>query len=67
MDITLLGIDISKNVFHLYGVDTKGNRVLKQQVKRSKLLEVIGKLPLCTIAMEACGASNYWGLINITL
>lgn len=52
MDITLLGIDISKNVFHLYGVDKRGKMQLKQQVRRSKLLEVIGKLPQCSIAIR---------------
>lgn len=59
-DITLLGIDIAKNVFQLHGVDAKGNAVYKKQLSRAKLLETIAQLRPCTIVMEACGGSSYW-------
>jgi transposase len=58
--LTLLGIDIAKNVFQLHGVDEKGNAVLKKRLTRTKLLEFITNLPPCTIVMEACGSANYW-------
>jgi len=58
--ITLLGIDIAKNVFELRGVDESGKAILKKRLTRSKFVEFIAKLPACTIAMEACGGANYW-------
>ncbi len=59
-NLTLLGIDIAKNVFQLHGADEKGNPVLKKKITRLKLLETIANLPKCTIVMEACGGANYW-------
>jgi transposase len=59
-NVTLLGIDIAKNVFQLHGVDIQGNPVLRKRIARSNLAETIAKLPTCTIVMEACSSSNYW-------
>lgn len=59
-NVTLLGIDLAKNVFQLHGVDDKGNPVLKKRLTRSKLVETVAKLPACTIVMEACSGANYW-------
>jgi transposase len=59
-NITLLGIDIAKNVFQLHGVDNDGKALLKKRLTRNKFAEFIAKLPVCTIAMESCGGANYW-------
>lgn len=32
--ITLLGIDIAKEIFQLHGMDKQGNTVLKKKTKR---------------------------------
>ena len=37
MKCTALGIDLAKSVFHLYGVDKKGQVVVQKQVSRGKL------------------------------
>lgn len=58
--VTLLGIDIAKNVFQLHGVDEKGKPVLRKRLFRSKFVEFIANFPPCTIAMEACGGSHHW-------
>lgn len=60
-EITLLGIDLAKNVFQLIGVDKHHKEVMKRRVSRGKLQEFIGSLPPCTILMESCGGSNHWG------
>lgn len=59
-NLTLLGIDIAKNVFQLHGIDEKGNAVLKKRLTRNKLPKFIVQLHPCTIVMEACGGANYW-------
>lgn len=58
--ITLLGIDLAKEVFELRGVDAQGCLILKRTMKRCELIEFTAKLPTCRIAMEACGGSHYW-------
>jgi transposase len=60
MNIKTLGIDLSKNVFQLHGVDAAGKAVLKRKLSREKLTECIATLPLCEVVMEACGGANYW-------
>ena len=61
MEITLLVIDLAKSVFQLHGVDSGGKAVLKKKISRLELIRFINKLKPCTIAMEACGSSHYWG------
>jgi len=60
MNISILGIDIAKNVFQLHGVDKSGKVTLKKRIYRESLLSYIANLESCTIAMEACSSSNYW-------
>src|SRR5512134_9059 len=60
MHISLLAIDVAKNVFQLHGVDERGHPLLRKQVTRAKLPEVVQNLPACRIVMEACGSAHYW-------
>lgn len=59
-NITLLGIDIAKNVFQLHGVDKAGRAILQKKIYRHELLPFIAQLPVCIIAMEACSGAHYW-------
>jgi len=60
MDITLIGIDIAKNVFQLAYSNKQGKIVGRKRITREKLLREIRQQPTCTIVMEACGSANYW-------
>jgi transposase len=60
-EVTLLAIDLAKNVFQLHGVDARGMCVLRRQVRRAQLLQLISQLPPSTVAMEACGGAHEWG------
>lgn len=60
-NITTLGIDVAKNVFQLHGVDFRGKAVLKKKISRTKMAEFLANFNRCTIYMETCGSSNYWG------
>ena len=59
-NVTLLGIDLAKDVFQLHGVNEDGKKILGKKVKRSELPLLIANLPSCKIVMEACGSANYW-------
>ena len=53
-NITLLGIDLAKNVFQLHGVNEHGKKVLGKKISRIELPRFIAQLPRCQIALEAC-------------
>ena len=58
--IARLGIDTSKSLFQLHGVNEREETVLRKQVRRSQFLRFVGKLAATEIGLEACGASHYW-------
>jgi transposase len=61
MAIVTLGIDLAKNVFALHGVDATGKVVLvRPNLARGKLLDVVASLPPCLIGMEACSGAHHW-------
>jgi len=61
MAIITIGIDLAKNVFAVHGVDESGKPVLvRPEVARAKLLELIANLPPCMIGMEACSGAHHW-------
>lgn len=61
MTILTLGIDLAKNVFAVHGVNEAGKPALvRPEVRRNKLVELIASLPPCLIGMEACSGAHHW-------
>lgn len=58
--VKIVGIDPSKRSFHGYGVDERGQRVISTTCTRTRLEEFMADLPVCTVAMEACGSAHDW-------
>jgi transposase len=61
MEIRTIGIDLGKTVFHLVGVNPRGEAVVRKKCSRLQLLRFTSKLPACLIGMEACGGSHFLG------
>jgi transposase len=59
-EITTVGIDLAKNVFQVHAVDGRGAVVVRQSLKRSKVLAWFAGLAPCLIGMEACATAHYW-------
>ncbi|MBP2236309.1 transposase [Sinorhizobium kostiense] len=59
-EITIVGLDLAKNVFHIHGAGPDGAAVLRKKLSRGRLLEFLAKLPICVVAMEACASAHYW-------
>ncbi len=55
-----IGIDTSKSVFQLHGVDVREQPMLKKKLRRSQVVPFFSKLAPTLIAIEACGSSHYW-------
>ena len=56
----LIGIDTSKAVFTLHGLDHQDRPVLRINLRRPQLLAFFKRLPSTKIAMEACACAHYW-------
>ena len=59
-EIIRLGVDTSKYIFQLHGVDAAEQPVLRKRLGRKQVLEFFAKLPPTQVGMEACGAAHYW-------
>jgi transposase len=59
-EMSVLGIDIAKHVFHAVGMDNTGKIVFRKRLSRHDLLPFIAKLPPVLIGLEACGGAHDW-------
>jgi len=67
MNITTVGLDLAKNVFHVVCLNKHNNEVKKRKLRRNQVRQFFAQLPACTVAMEACATSHYWGRELIAL
>ena len=58
--LSRIGIDTSKSVFQLHGVDEKDQAVLRKQLRRRQFVAFFTKLEPTLVGLEACGASHHW-------
>lgn len=58
--ISVIGLDLAKNVFQVHGVDEDGKVVVRKSLKRSEVLRFFARQHRCLIGMEACGGAHYW-------
>lgn len=61
MNLKRIGLDTSKAVFTLHGVDRDEKAVLRRNLKRAEMEAFFAKLPPTHVALEACGGSHHWG------
>jgi transposase len=63
MNITRVGVDIAKSVFHVHAVDRRENTQWQAKLKRSQWLESLCEHvdPGAEIGMEACASAHHWG------
>ena len=61
MNLKRIGLDTSKAVFTLHGVDHDERAVLRRNMKRAEMEAFFAKLPPTHVALEACGGSHHWG------
>jgi transposase len=55
--ITRIGMDTSKSVFQLHGVDATEQPVLRKKLRRREMVKFFEKLPPTVVAIEACVAA----------
>ena len=60
MNITTVGLDLAKDVFHIVGLDAHGHEKMKMRLSRNRVLKHFANHPACVIGMEACASSHYF-------
>ena len=60
-EVTTIGLDIAKHVFHAHGSDAAGAPLFSRKLTRAKLLGFFASQRSCLVAMEACGSAHHWG------
>ncbi len=58
--IIRIGVDTSKSVFVLHGVDEADRPALRKKLRRKQMVEFFARLEPTRIGLEACGASHHW-------
>jgi len=59
-EVSIIGLDLAKNVFQLHGARPDGSVAFRRTVSRSKLLSFFAAIPRCLVAMEACASAHHW-------
>lgn len=61
-EISVIGIDLAKNVFELCALTPSGERAWTKRLRRASFIRFMEKqAPRCVVGMEACGGAHYWG------
>lgn len=59
-ELSVVGIDLAKSIFHLVGLDERGKIILRKRLARGEVLPCMAPLPRVRVGMEACGGAHYW-------
>ena len=62
--VTTVGIDLAKSVFQFHGIDASGEVMLRRQVRRAQMPQMLAQLAPCVVVMEACGGAHYWARLS---
>jgi transposase len=61
MELNTIGIDLGKTVFHLLGLNPRGEVVVRKKFSLTQLLHFTTNRRVELIGMEACGGANFLG------
>jgi len=61
-EISVIGIDLAKNVFELCALTASGEVAWRRRLRRARFMRFLETTaPRCLVGMEACGGAHYWG------
>ena len=59
-EIKRIGMDTSKQIFQLHGVNEAEQPVLRKKLRRTEMVRFFERQEPTVVAIEACGAAHYW-------
>lgn len=60
-EVSIIGLDLAKNVFQAHGAGVDGSVVFRRKLSRAQLLKFLSEQRPCMVAMEACASAHHWG------
>lgn len=60
VEVSIIGLDLAKNVFQAHGAAADGSVVFRRKLTRVQVLKFFAEQPRCTVAMEACASAHHW-------
>ena len=58
--VTIIGVDLAKNVFQVHGAGADGSVLFRKKLSRSQFARFMASQPPCLVAMEACASAHHW-------
>ena len=59
-EVSIIGIDLAKQVFQLHGATADGEVVFRKKLSRKQFAVFMEAHPRCRVAMEACATAHHW-------
>jgi len=59
-EVTIIGVDLAKNVFQVHGAATDGSVLFRKKLSRPQFARFMAEQPSCCVAMEACASAHHW-------
>jgi transposase len=59
-EVTIIGVDLAKNVFQLHGAAADGTVLFRKKLSRPQFQRFMAEHPRCLVAMESCGGAYHW-------
>jgi len=59
-EVSIIGVDLAKNVFQLHGASADGAVLFRKKLSRPQFARFMGEQPPCIVAMEACAGAHHW-------
>jgi len=60
VEVSIIGLDLAKNVFEAHDAAADGSVVFRRKLTRLQLLKFFAGQPRCTVAMDACASAHHW-------
>jgi transposase len=60
MELSVIGMDIAKNVFQLHCVDRQTGEIERIKLRLNEVLPYFTRRAPAVVAMEACGGAHWW-------
>mgnify|MGYP007080559737 CR=1 FL=1 len=59
-EVSIIGVDLAKQVFQLHGATAVGEVVFRKKLSRKQFVAFMRVQPGCCVAMEACATAHHW-------
>ena len=59
-EVSIIGVDLAKNVFQVHGAAADGSVLFRKKLSRPQFARFMADQPPCLVAMEACASAHHW-------